>query len=83
MRDTAAIASAALSAALAAVDNNQSKLARICGCTQGAIWQMLNRPDPRLSHRYVLKVAAATGVPPHLLRPDLYPEPVTVTATAA
>lgn len=83
MRDNAAIAAAALSAALAAVGNNQSKLARICGCTQGAIWQMLNRPDPRLSHRYVLKVEAATGVPCHLLRPDMYPAPAPVASAAA
>lgn len=65
----------AFSLALAAVNNSQSALARVCGCTQGAIWQMLNRKHPRLSHRYVLKVEAATGVPRHLLRPDIYPSP--------
>lgn len=75
MRDTAQIAAAGLAEALAAVDKNQSELARICGCTQGAIWQMLNKPEPRLSVPYVLKVEAALGIPRHRLRPDIYPEP--------
>lgn len=82
MRDNASIASAGFKAAMAAAGNNQSELARICGCTQGAIWQMLNRAEPRLSHKFVLKVEAATGVPRHILRPDIYPAPVDVLAAA-
>jgi hypothetical protein len=75
MSDHETVATAALRAALAAVKDNQSELARICGCTQGAVWQMLNRNPPRLSYKYVLKVEAATGVPRYLLRPDIYPRP--------
>ena len=66
------IATAALKAALTAA-GSQSALARICGCTQGAVWQMLNRPAPRLSVDYVLKVEAALAIPRHMLRPDIYP----------
>ena len=59
---------------------SQSGLARVCGCTQGAIWQMLQRPSPQLSTPYVLKVEAAYGIPRHLLRPDIYPAPNPETA---
>lgn len=52
---------------------SQGKLATICGCTQGAIWQMLNKAEPMLSPQYVLAVEGATGVPRERLRPDLYP----------
>ncbi len=43
-------------------------LGRICGVTQQAVrkWKMV--PAGR-----VLPVAAATGIPPHILRPDIYP----------
>lgn len=51
---------------------SQTALAHICGCTQGAVWQMLNKAG-KLSVQYVLKVEAATGVPKHELRPDIYP----------
>lgn len=64
-----------LQLALAAVHDNQTDLARICGCTQGAVWQMINKPNPRLSVQYVLKVEAALHIPRHLLRPDIYPPP--------
>ncbi|ARR52152.1 transcriptional regulator [Rhizorhabdus wittichii DC-6] len=73
--DQAAIAAHALQLALQAAGNNQSELARVCGCSQGAVWQMLNKPQPRLSHLYVLKVEQAYGIPRHLLRPDIYPRP--------
>lgn len=68
-------------ALIAAIDKagGQSKLARICGCTQGAVWQMLNKGEAQLSHKFVLKVEAATGVSRHDLRPDIYPRE-TVTA---
>lgn len=66
------IAAASLKAALNAA-GSQTALARICGCTQGAVWQMLNKEVPRLSIPYVLKVEAALGIPRHMLRPDIYP----------
>jgi len=52
---------------------SQSELARVCGCTQGAVWQMLRRSEPRLSWQYVLRVEEALGVSRHVLRPDVYP----------
>lgn len=58
----------------------QTALAKICGCTQGAIWQMLNKDDAQLSTQFVLKVEAATGVSRHDLRPDVYPREVVATA---
>lgn len=73
--DQAAIAAHALQLALKAAGGNQSELARVCGCSQGAVWQMLNKPRPRLSHLYVLKVEEAYGIARHLLRPDIYPKP--------
>ncbi len=54
---------------------SQAKLAAICGCTQGAVWQMLKKPSARLSVPYVLKVEAAFGISRHDLRPDVYPAP--------
>lgn len=71
--------SEALSTAIEAA-GGQTGLARICGCTQGAIWQMLNKDDAKLSHKFVLKVEAATGVSRHDLRPDLYPRDIAVVA---
>jgi len=57
----------------------QTALAAICGCTQGAVWQMLNKADPpRLSVQFVLKVEDALGIPCYELRPDFYPAPVAV-----
>lgn len=63
-----------LSLALKAVGENQSELARICGCTQGAVWQMKNKAEPALSVQYVLKVERALGIPRTRLRPDIYPD---------
>lgn len=78
--DHDAIAATALREALAAAGDNQSRLAHVCGCTQGAIWQMLNKPKPRLSVQYVLKVEAEYDIPRHRLRPDVYPSPATSAA---
>lgn len=65
-------------ALIAAIEKagGQSGLARICGCTQGAVWQMLNKDDAQLSHKFVLKVEEATGVSRHDLRPDIYPREI-------
>ncbi|MHA6717915.1 YdaS family helix-turn-helix protein [Sphingomonas sp. RS6] len=54
------------------IAGSQSALARICGCTPGAIYQPRKKGKP-LSARFVLKVEAATGVSRHHLRPDYYP----------
>jgi DNA-binding transcriptional regulator YdaS (Cro superfamily) len=51
---------------------SQSALAKICGCTPGNINQLVQKKSD-LPAEYVLAVEAATGVPRHALRPDLYP----------
>ncbi|MGA9659011.1 MAG: YdaS family helix-turn-helix protein [Asticcacaulis sp.] len=53
---------------------SQSALARICGCSQTAVWKMA-QSSKRLSTGYVLAVEAATGISRHDLRPDIYPRP--------
>ena len=51
----------------------QTAFAAICDCTQGNIWQLLNKGS-LLPAQYVLKVEAGlTGFDRHELRPDLYP----------
>jgi DNA-binding transcriptional regulator YdaS (Cro superfamily) len=61
----------ALHAAVEAA-GSQSELARICNVTQPAVWRWLQTAK-RLPAEYVLTVEAATGIPRHLLRPDIYP----------
>jgi len=65
-------------ALIAAIEKagGQTGLARVCGCTQGAVWQMLNKGDAQLSHQFVLKVESSTGISRHELRPDIYPREV-------
>ena len=62
-----------LQMALAAVDNSQSRLARICGVSQPTVWGWINRGRGILPAEYVLAVERETGVSRHLLRPDVYP----------
>ena len=50
----------------------QTKFAEICECTQGNIWQLLQKGSP-LPAQYVLRVEAALDISRHELRPDLYP----------
>lgn len=50
----------------------QSATARICRVSQTAVWKWL-QSGKRLPAEHVLPMAAATGVPPHQLRPDIYP----------
>jgi DNA-binding transcriptional regulator YdaS (Cro superfamily) len=58
---------------MAALKGNQSELARICGVTQPTVWGWLNKGKGVLPAEYVLKVEAVTGIPRHVLRPDIYP----------
>lgn len=63
----------ALAAAVEAA-KGQTEFAKICGCTQGNIWQLLSKKRP-LPAQYVLRVeAAGLGVDRHDLRPDIYPK---------
>jgi len=50
----------------------QSRLAKICDRTQGAISKLIASGRP-LWAESVLNVEAATGVSRHDLRPDIYP----------
>jgi DNA-binding transcriptional regulator YdaS (Cro superfamily) len=57
-----------------AVENagGQSALARKVGLRQQAIWHWIN-VSKRVPAERVLAVEAASGVPRHELRPDIYP----------
>lgn len=61
-------------ALLAAVDSlgSQSALARLTGVSNTAVWKWV-QSSKRVPAEFVLVVEAATGVPRHHLRPDIYP----------
>ena len=50
----------------------QSATARICGVSQTAVWKWLQSAK-RLPAEHVLSMSEATGISPHLYRPDIYP----------
>ena len=54
------------------VAGGQSALARICHCTQAAVWKWVKKGRP-LPAEHVITVEAETGVSRHALRPDIYP----------
>lgn len=71
-----------VSAFHAAIDKagGQVAFAKICGCTQGNIWQLKNAKS-KLPPQYVLAVeAAGLGFSRHDLRPDIYPAPERASA---
>lgn len=51
---------------------SQSAMARLLDISQAAVWKWLDEKSV-LPAEHVLKVEAATGVPRHDLRPDIYP----------
>jgi DNA-binding transcriptional regulator YdaS (Cro superfamily) len=55
-----------------ALAGGQSATARICGVSQTAVWKWL-QSGKRLPAEHVLPMSAATGLSPHLYRPDIYP----------
>ena len=55
-----------------AIAGGQSATARICGVSQTAVWKWL-QSGKRLPAEHVLVMSAATGLSPHLYRPDIYP----------
>lgn len=55
-----------------AIAGGQSATARLCKVSQAAVWKWL-QSGKRLPAEQVLTVSSATGVSPHLLRPDIYP----------
>lgn len=54
------------------IAGGQSATARICNVSQTAVWKWL-QSGKRLPAEHVLPMSAATSVPPHQLRPDIYP----------
>lgn len=53
----------------------QLPLAKAIGASQSTVWEWLKRSPRGVNAEWVLRVEAASGVPRHLLRPDLYPPP--------
>lgn len=51
---------------------SQTAFASLCHVSQAAVWKWLQTAK-RLPAEYVLTVEATTGIPRHLLRPDIYP----------
>ena len=56
------------------IAGGQTGLAKICGCSQPAVWKWLNQ-SKQLPPEFVLVVERETGVPKYYLRPDIYPIP--------
>jgi len=57
------------------VAGGQKPLATLIGTTQSQVWYWLSRSKKGVSAQFVLSIEAATGVPRHELRPDIYPAP--------
>ncbi|WCT75018.1 YdaS family helix-turn-helix protein [Sphingomonas naphthae] len=71
----------ALLRAIKLLGGNKSEVARVCGCTQANIFQIVEYRR-RLPAEFVLPLEARTGVSRHELRPDIYPlEPAVSRAT--
>jgi len=58
----------------------QSALARAIGVQQAHVWYWLKKRGGKVPAEQVLPIEAATGVPRHELRPDLYPTPDSAAA---
>lgn len=57
---------------LLAMAGTQSDLARALGVSQPTVWKWL-QSSKRLPADFVLKASELYGIPPYVLRPDLYP----------
>jgi DNA-binding transcriptional regulator YdaS (Cro superfamily) len=53
----------------------QSALGRLVGVSQATVWYWI-RTGKSLQAEHVQTVSAATGIPPHELRPDIFQPPV-------
>ena len=58
-----------------AVAGGQLALAKAINTTQSNVWTWLNRSKRGVPGEWVRAVEAATGIPRHELRPDIYPAP--------
>lgn len=56
------------------VIGSQAALGRLCGKSTGHVWWWLHK-SKRVPAEFVLRIEAATGVPRHELRPDVFPPP--------
>lgn len=54
---------------------SQSQMARDLGCSQAAVWKMI-QSSKRMSHQFVLTAERLYGVPKEALRPDIYPREI-------
>lgn len=52
----------------------QTELANLINTKQQNVWQWLHR-DGKASAKFVAKISSVTGVPCHVLRPDIFPAP--------
>lgn len=59
------------------IAGGQLRLAKLIKTTQPLIWYWLNKSRKGVGPRFVKRIEAATGVPSHELRPDIYPGPKT------
>ena len=57
-----------------AAAGGQTAFGVLCGKKQGQVWYWLNK-GKKLPAEHVQTVSAATGIPPHELRPDIFPAP--------
>jgi DNA-binding transcriptional regulator YdaS (Cro superfamily) len=57
------------------VAGSQSALAASIGVRQSTLSYWLHRSKRGVPAEYVQGITQATGIPPHVLRPDLFPRP--------
>lgn len=60
----------------------QKPLADQIGTTQSAVWYWLERAKNGVPAEWVSRVSAASGVPAHEIRPDIFPTPTEHEAAA-
>lgn len=58
----------------------QKALADKIGTSQSQVWYWLAKSKKGAAPEYVLQIEAATGIPRHELRPDIYPAPAGAAA---
>ena len=61
----------------------QLALAKAIGTTQSNVWTWLKKSRRGTPAEWVLTIEAATGIPRHELRPDLYPPAAAIPAPEA
>jgi len=57
------------------IAGGQLPLAKLIRTTQPTVWYWLHKSRKGAGSRFVKRIEAATGVPCHALRPDIYPVP--------